>query len=109
VDGIDVYSLFHSDRIKEIEPQSITILFGQLFRMLADAYISHGDSKTTNYLVTNSELFITDLDSMREHRFKGGFRHAFRRDLTRFMQNWTDLPEISRLFREEIKKTAKNL
>ena len=102
MDGIDAYSLFHSDRVREINPESIVTLFGQLFRLLADTTITHGDSKATNYLVANNKLSITDLDSMREHRFKAGFRHAFTRDLDRFMRNWADLPEVSSMFRKQL-------
>jgi tRNA A-37 threonylcarbamoyl transferase component Bud32 len=104
VDGIDAYSLFHSDRASEINPESIVTLFGQLFRLLAVTYISHGDSKATNYIVAGSELSITDLDSMREHLSKKLFRRAFTRDLDRFMRNWADLPEMEKMFREELKK-----
>jgi tRNA A-37 threonylcarbamoyl transferase component Bud32 len=107
VDSIDAYCLFHSDRITEINPESIVARFGQLFQMLVDASISHGDSKATNYIITSNDLYITDLDAMREHRFKGRFRRAFGRDLARFMQNWEDLPEVSRIFREEINKAGK--
>ncbi|MBW2344633.1 MAG: hypothetical protein JRF53_11575 [Deltaproteobacteria bacterium] len=109
VDGIDAYSLFHSDGASEINQESIVTLFGQLFRLLAGTSISHGDSKATNYIVAGNELSITDLDSMREHRFKGSFRRAFRRDIARFMQNWEDLPEVSSMFRKEIDKTTKKL
>ena len=83
--------------------------FGQLFQELAEACISHGDSKATNYIVAGNGLYITDLDAMREHRFKGRFRRAFTRDLVRFMQNWADLPEVSSMFREEIDKTRKTI
>ncbi|MCD4717111.1 MAG: lipopolysaccharide kinase InaA family protein [Desulfobacterales bacterium] len=109
VDGIDAYCLFHSDRITEINPESIVTRFGQLFQMLVDASISHGDSKATNYINANNELYITDLDAMREHRFKGRFRSAFGRDLARFMRNWADLPEIENMFREKIDKITKKL
>jgi len=109
VDGMNAYNLLHSDWEKESNLGNMVTRFGQLFQLLAGASISHGDSKATNYLIASHELFITDLDAMREHRFTGGFRRAFRRDLVRFMQNWADLPEVSSMFREEINKTTKNL
>jgi tRNA A-37 threonylcarbamoyl transferase component Bud32 len=103
-DGIDAYSLFHSGKIKEINRERIVESFRQLLQQLADASISHGDSKATNYIVASDGISITDLDAMREHRFRGAFCHAFRRDLGRFMRNWSDLPEIRDIFREELKK-----
>ena len=102
VDGIDAYCLFHSDGIKELNLESIVTRFRQLFQHLADASISHGDSKATNYIVAGKGLSITDLDAMREHRFKGGLRRAFKRDLVRFMRNWTDLPEVSSMFQNQL-------
>ncbi len=109
VDGIDAYSLFHSDKLGEIKRESIVTCFGQLFQQLADTSISHGDSKATNYIVAGNGLSITDLDSMREHLSRRIFLRAFTRDLDRFMRNWAELPEVSRMFREEIDKVTKNL
>jgi len=40
---------------------------------------------------------------MREHQFRCRFRKAFGKDLKRFMQNWADLSELSKIFREQIK------
>jgi tRNA A-37 threonylcarbamoyl transferase component Bud32 len=102
VDGINVYQFFHSDKSKEADQGDLVEQFGKLFQQLAAASISHGDLKATNFIVTDNRLVITDLDAMREHKFRCRFREAFGRDLKRFMQNWADLPEVSNIFREQI-------
>ena len=103
VDGIDVYHLFHSDKVKEIQYQDLVKQFGELFQQFANAFISHGDFKATNFIFSGGELIVTDLDGMHEHRFKCRFLRAFSRDLKRFMQNWADLSEVGNMFRERIK------
>jgi tRNA A-37 threonylcarbamoyl transferase component Bud32 len=103
VDGINLYHLFHYDKVKEIQYQELVKQFGELLQQFANAFISHGDFKATNFIFSGGELIVTDLDGMHEHRFKCRFRKAFSRDLNRFMQNWTDLSEVDNIFREKIK------
>ena len=104
MEGSDIYNLLHSNGAKDISQEEIIDLTGALLRMLADASISHGDFKATNFIFSNRNLFIIDLDAMREHRFRWRFRRAFRRDLKRFRQNWTDSPIIDKLFLDQINK-----
>jgi tRNA A-37 threonylcarbamoyl transferase component Bud32 len=103
VDGINVYQFFRSDKAKDADRGDLVEQFGKLFQQLAAASISHGDLKSTNFIITDNRLVITDLDAMREHRFRCRFRRPFGRDLKRFIQNWTDLPEVDNIFREQIK------
>lgn len=69
-----------------------------LLHDLSDSRISHGDMKATNFLISDAGPVILDLDAMREHKTREGFRRAFRRDLRRFMQNWQDKPELANRF-----------
>ncbi len=69
-----------------------------LLHDLSESRISHGDMKATNFLISEEGPVILDLDAMREHRTRKGFRRAFRRDLRRFMQNWQDKPELANRF-----------
>ena len=103
VDGVDLHHLFHSGMAKEIDKEDLAKQFGGLFQLLANASISHGDCKATNFIAANGGLAIIDLDAMREHRLGWRSRRAFRRDLERLMQNWEDLPEVENIFREELK------
>ncbi|MBW1852667.1 MAG: hypothetical protein JRJ15_14840 [Deltaproteobacteria bacterium] len=98
VEGVDVYHLLHSDSEKKMSQEGLIKLVEKLFQQLTDASISHGDFKATNLIPSGGELFIIDLDAMREHRFRWRFIKAFKRDCERFMKNWKDLPEVEKLF-----------
>jgi tRNA A-37 threonylcarbamoyl transferase component Bud32 len=52
---------------------------------LAAHRISHGDSKTSNFLVASDGPLLTDLDSMRVHRSGIMARRRARNDMMRFM------------------------
>jgi len=104
VDGIDVYHLLHSDKVKEIQHQDLVKQFGELLQQLANAFISHGDFKATNFIYSGGKLIVTDLDAMYEHRFAIKFRREFRRDCKRLMKNWRDLPKIYKMFRDQLSR-----
>lgn len=104
VDGIDAYHLLHSDRAQEINREGLVKRFVKLLQLFADASISHGDFKATNFIVANQGLSIIDVDGMCEHRLRWRFRRAFRRDCKRLMKNWTDLPEVAIIFRDQLNK-----
>lgn len=102
IGGIDAYHLLHSDRIKEIGHEGLAKRFGELVQLLANASISHGDFKATNFIVANEGLSIIDLDALCEHRLRWRYRRAFRRDCKRLMKNWMDSPEIAEIFRDQL-------
>lgn len=78
--------------------------FVELLRLFAEATISHGDFKATNFIVSGDELFVIDLDGMHKHRFRWRFRKAFKRDCERLIKNWADLPEVDKMFRDQLQK-----
>ena len=102
VDGIDAYDLFRSDGTMENDREGLLEQFGELLQLLADASISHGDFKATNFIVAREGLFLTDLDGMREHRSRSQFRPVFRRDCERLMKNWEGLTELTQQFRNRL-------
>ncbi len=105
INGEDTYHLLNSDEAREINLPELVKQFGDLFRKFAFSSISHGDFKATNFILSDKELlFITDLDAVRSYRLKRDFKKAFRKDLSRFMQNWKNVPHIDALFRDEISK-----
>lgn len=101
IEGIDAYHLIHSGN-KEVDLKKLVHLFGRLLEQLINALISHGDFKATNFIPSNGKLFVIDLDAMHEYRLKGRFLRAINKDLKRFMQNWSDLPRVHKMFKEEI-------
>ncbi len=108
VEGVDAYHLLHSDEAEGIDKENVAKLFGELLRSLAGAHISHGDFKATNFLVADKELFLVDLDAMREHRFRWRFRLAFGRDCERLMKNWQGMTELTRIFRAQLTALKRN-
>ncbi|WP_153109514.1 lipopolysaccharide kinase InaA family protein [Propionivibrio limicola] len=67
-----------------VEASAIVALFQTLHRLR----ISHGDFKATNLLWHAGAVVVIDLDAMIQHTSDGTFRRAWRRDRTRFLQNW---------------------
>jgi tRNA A-37 threonylcarbamoyl transferase component Bud32 len=108
IEGTDIYHLLNSDRAGEIDLAGILKQFGELLRKFLFSSISHGDFKATNFILSDKGvLFIADLDAVRSHRLERKFKKAFRKDITRFMQNWKNVPRIGALFRDEISKIYK--
>lgn len=60
----------------------------RLFDIFWTAKVSHGDMKATNLIVSNKELQVIDLDTVKWHGTEKYFLRAFRHDLQRFMANW---------------------
>ncbi len=81
----------------EVSPRHL-YLITQLFTALRATRISHGDLKANNLLIDNDHLAIIDLDAMRFHRWECTFRRAQRRDMERFMRNWTGNSAIAKQF-----------
>jgi tRNA A-37 threonylcarbamoyl transferase component Bud32 len=104
VDGINVYHLLHSESKKEIKHEDLVEQFGNLLQKLANALISHGDFKATNFIFSGGELIMTDLDAMYEHRFATQFHRKFKKDCQRLMKNWTNLPKIYKMFRDQLSR-----
>jgi tRNA A-37 threonylcarbamoyl transferase component Bud32 len=104
VDGINVYHLLHSESKKEIKHEDLVEQFGNLIQKLANALISHGDFKATNFIFSGGELIVTDLDAMYEHRFATQFQRKFRKDCQRLMKNWTNLPKIYKMFHNQLSR-----
>jgi len=105
IDGTSAHDLFrndsHADRLHIAASQ-----FSQLFGKMIRAKLSHGDMKATNFIFSDEELFVIDLDSMQQHKSDASFARAFRVDMQRFMKNWSELPEVAALFREQLSTTA---
>ncbi|MFP6815632.1 MAG: lipopolysaccharide kinase InaA family protein [Pseudomonadales bacterium] len=64
-----------------------------LFRGIADAELVHGDTKASNFLIRDAEIYLIDLDAMVEGR------RGLARDVSRFLTNWESDPGIHEQFR----------
>lgn len=61
--------------------------------------ISHGDLKHNNWLVQGSQVFLIDLDSLKQHSGRRSYRLAYFRDKERFLKNFDDYPTIAQHFK----------
>lgn len=67
--------------------------FKSLFLLMQEYGIVHGDMKATNFISTEQQLTVLDLDVMRQESDARRFIPAFRKDLQRFADNWKGHPE----------------
>ena len=98
VEGIHLHRLLRSGAMTEKNLKGLVERFVRMLQLFVDASLSHGDFKATNFLVAGEQIWVIDLDGMREHRFRWPFRQAFKRDCKRFMENWVNLPEVEKTF-----------
>lgn len=80
------------------DPTPAISSLARIITSLAEAGVSHGDLKASNFLVNNDEVIILDLDGMTEYADPRAGAAAADRDLNRFMQNWSDAPAIRQKF-----------
>lgn len=71
----------------------------QYFTVAASDHLVHGDMKATNLFFAGEQLFVLDLDAMREVAGDTRWRQLFLRDFQRFERNWDEreLPWLRRL------------
>lgn len=69
-------------------PEAVLENIQKTFQSLADANITHGDLKASNLLWQDGHLVFIDLDAMKQHASQCGFRHAWKKDRQRLLQNW---------------------
>lgn len=64
----------------------------RLFRAWRDLRFVHGDTKASNFVVKDGDIYVLDLDAAVFHRIGWHFVRAHRRDRIRFLANWPDAP-----------------
>jgi len=63
--------------------------FKQCFEVMKRCKLSHGDLKASNFIFRNDELVLLDLDATNLHVLTLTFNRAFRKDLERFVKNFS--------------------
>jgi tRNA A-37 threonylcarbamoyl transferase component Bud32 len=77
--------------------------FGEVWRALGRARLSHGDMKQSNFIIDpDDRIWLVDLDGMRRRRVPILFERARARDRERFLRNWKDQPEVEAAFRNRL-------
>ena len=85
----NLFDYMNSCSLEHAEIKMITDAFKRLFAIMIYYEISHGDMKATNFIFHENKLIVLDLDSMIRHHSQYFFKKAIRRDLDRFLKNWT--------------------
>lgn len=85
VRGRKLPDFLESDAANDEAKMAVTKKIVEMLSMLAKNFISHGDLKHSNILVTGSEPVLTDLDGMRVHKFKWLGRYKAARDMKKFI------------------------
>ena len=83
-----------------VDVQAVAESVVALLKRMASCRISHGDMKGNNFILSKQGATVIDLDAMKQHVCKHGFRRAQQRDLRRFMRNWQACPETAAIFQK---------
>jgi len=62
----------------------------RLFGAWRELRFEHGDTKASNFVVKDGQIYVLDLDAAAFHRSGWRFARAHRRDRLRFLANWPD-------------------
>lgn len=68
---------------------------------LRETGIVHGDLKATNFLVSNDDIYLVDLDATRPARGRQ-LETGLQKDLERFLRNWSDQPGLLEAFEKRL-------
>lgn len=107
VEGENLQNLAETKKLSPEQWAKIATEFQVLFMQFAMLKMSHGDFKSSNFIITNLKPNILDLDAMQVHGNQWFWQKAAKRDYARFMQNWTSLPHLMKLFDHFVKSTVK--
>lgn len=97
IEGVSAREYFQNTAFQDNNDLAQQIF--NLFERLETLQVSHGDMKATNIMIHDANAFLIDLDGLTVHRSKVCFARAHRKDVKRFMKNWTRHPEVARMFR----------
>ena len=88
IEAPNLIEYFEGKQLNHSELALIIAKFRNLFQIMIDYKISHGDMKASNFIFHNEKLFVLDLDGMKRHQSNRSFKKAIMKDFNRFMKNW---------------------
>ena len=112
LDGKDLHAWLltsKDDKIPNWLGQAVLHLFDTLWH----SRVSHGDMKSTNFMISGKTFHVIDLDAMKLHKSENSLKEALSKDLQRFMSNWQGstwiyFEKLLRPFSEKLNITLTN-
>ena len=83
VEGQKLYDFLRDDRVTERQRSKVVEQIKKLLSQLGEHKISHSDLKHSNILITEKGPVLTDLDSMRKHKYKWLYKVYHAKDTAR--------------------------
>ena len=102
VDAANTKQVLLNPEVSDAEKQLLARKYVQLFGLFRQLRIHHGDCKAHNFLYKNNQLWVLDLDAMRECSTAVVYERLFRTDRRRFLRNWETQPELQKWFDERL-------
>lgn len=94
-ESLDQYVL-NEQSLENLASRVVSLLRG-LFKL----EITHGDLKSTNFIIDKfHQPVLIDLDGAKEHLSLTGLRTAWRHEISRFMRNFNQLPQVQQVFKK---------
>ena len=102
VSGQLLSDLYQKNPPNPKRPEQLQLELVDLFKSLWTNRISHGDMKATNILISNSKPLLLDLDAAHQHSSFARLRSFAEKDVTRFLKNWKNNPELHTWFAQQL-------
>jgi tRNA A-37 threonylcarbamoyl transferase component Bud32 len=102
VAGMHAEAFFQDDTVDAFVKEQVAGNFAHLFELFHQLKISHGDCKSTNFLLKGNEPWVLDLDAMQVCSSPVRFKKLFQVDRQRFLRNWQALPELQQWFDDHL-------
>ena len=96
VEGPNLEDVVNDPNTSDNHKQQIQQKINDLMRKLHENFITHGDFKRTNFIVSGGEPYVTDLDSMRVHMPGILFKHRQKKDVNRLKRMFTQTTHAAR-------------
>lgn len=98
LDQLQAGSLGENDEVMEQIVKTLNFLWKN--------YISHGDTKGSNFLLAESRAIVLDLDGMKQHRNAKDAEPFIHKDVERFLRNWHSNPHLFELAQKKLRPTG---
>lgn len=101
VEGPNLYHFLRDETFSKRDRWTRAAEALELVKRMGQYHISHGDMKHSNILVAENGITLTDLDSVKRHRFSWTYDVRQAKDMARFLRA-TDIPAALQAHRAQL-------